>query len=344
MMRGSSHHTISSRKTHSRFLRALAPWTVSGCVHLLLALAIGLGIFATGKVVTHISESYKPSFVPTSFDDPGASPDGVVTGMAGDPASHAAANRLRDILPQHKEEIQAGAGKSLSAALAAGDTDTKAYAIGFGNGGKVIGSGGTGDGGSLFGTPGGANRGPRATFYGTTGNAMKIVYVIDRTGSLVDQWRSGVQREVKASVNKLMATQAFAVITFTSPDAGGAQIVGKWTAMHYATRENKNVFTSAFDSLPCQGGDADEYEIFKNAFELAFSLRPQQIFFLTDGLFDARLLETISQMNKGNAVKISTVAFTVSAKSNNPTTNAIRKRMRQLAEQNGGVFKEIGGE
>lgn len=328
----------------NRWLRIIAPWATSGVVHIILASIVIASIYAGGKVVTHFTESQKSVFIPTTFDDPGASADGTVTGVAGDPTAHVINNRLKELLPQNTEPLQAGAGKSLTAALTAGDTDAKPYAIGFGSGGNLPGSGGQSDGGSPFGVPGGTGRGPRATFYGTTGNAMKIVYIIDRTGSLVDQWRTGVQAEVKKSVHKLVPAQAFAVITFTSPDCGGAQIVGNWTSMRFANREVIQAFDFAFSEIPSEGGERDELEIFATAFKLAFSLKPQQIFFLTDGEFRPELLEVVDKLNRDRSVKISTIAFTVSKTSDTPTARAIRMRMKQLAERNGGAFKEIGGE
>lgn len=339
-----ANNAPSPRRHKMNWLRALAPWSVSGLVHIALATIVLTSIYAGSKVISHLAETQKSIFIPSSFDNPGAAPDGTVTVTAGDTNASPLQQRLNQLLPQNVEPMQAGAGKSLSAALAAGDTDSKPYAIGLGTGGKAPGSGGASDGGSLFGVAGGTGTGPRATFFGATGNAMKIVYIIDRTGSLVDSWRTGVQAEVKKSVNKLVAAQAFAVITFTSADYGGAKIVGNWTAMRYASRENKAAFMSEFDPLPSAGGDADQFDIFKNAFEMAFSLRPQQIFFLTDGEFDPKLLSVISELNRDKSVKISTIAFTVSTKSMSPTARAIRARMQLMASQNGGAYKEIGAE
>lgn len=329
---------------NNRWWRVIAPWATSGVVHIVLASIVIVSIYAGGKVVTHFTESQKSVFIPTTFDDPGASADGTVTGVAGDPTAHAINNRLKELLPQNTEPLQAGSGKSLTAALTAGDAEAKPYAIGFGSGGNLPGSGGQSEGGSPFGVPGGTGRGPRATFYGTTGNAMKIVYVLDRTGTMVDQWRTGVQAEVKKSVHKLVPAQTFAVITFTSDEFGGAQIVGNWTGMRFANREVIQAFDFAFSDIPCAGGGGDEYNIFVNAFKLAFSLKPQQIFFLTDGDFRPELLDVVDKLNRDRSVKISTIAFTVSKKSETPTAQAIRMRMKQLAERNGGAFKEIGGE
>ena len=74
------------------------------------------------------------------------------------------------------------------------------YKISFG-----LGNIGTGDGGVLapYGTPGGGSGGPRTRFYGSQANAIKIVYILDHSGSMVDDF-SFLQEEVAKSVGGLL--------------------------------------------------------------------------------------------------------------------------------------------
>ncbi len=65
---------------------------------------------------------------------------------------------------------------------------------------------------------GGGGGGFRATFGGTGGNARKLVYLVDASGSLIDTLPF-VIRELQRSIGQLSDKQAFTVIFFQGDDA-----------------------------------------------------------------------------------------------------------------------------
>ena len=91
------------------------------------------------------------------------------------------------------------------------------------SGGGLSGSGLSGgglSGGQLapFGlTTGGSGAGPKSKFMGSGGNAHHVVYLVDRSGSMVESFDS-VKRELLLSIGRLVSVQDFHVIFFSSDE------------------------------------------------------------------------------------------------------------------------------
>ena len=85
---------------------------------------------------------------------------------------------------------------------------------------ELVGVSGGGGGGQVasFGTTSGSGSGISAKFYGSGGNARKIIYVIDASGSLIDTLPF-VINELKRSISQLSSKQEFTVIFFQSGTA-----------------------------------------------------------------------------------------------------------------------------
>jgi hypothetical protein len=73
---------------------------------------------------------------------------------------------------------------------------------------------------------------------------------------------------------------------------------------------------------------------FEQAFNRAFALKPELIYFLTDGKFGDGLISKVNQMNRDKKVHINTIAFVTEEP-------AYKQQLEQLAKENGGSYKFV---
>jgi len=197
---------------------------------------------------------------------------------------------------------------------------------------KII---GIGTGGSLPLTGGlsglGSESGPRAEFFGTGGNAYRICYVIDRSGSMLDSFEY-VRRELKRSITELVPQQQFHVIFFNA----GEPVENPPKAMIHATSTARQKTFEFLDRI-APGGQTDP----SRALERAFSLRPppELIYFMTDGEFDASIVEKLRRWNPHQRVKINTIAFLYEL-----GDVAGVPLLRRIAREHGGQYRFVGAE
>jgi hypothetical protein len=324
-----------------RRLDAFLPWMVSACFHAALGL-IGMFVFlATTNALSH--PDARPIIVPNSFDDPSLAehPGTPAPGTGGDPLHPGGQDRFHELA--RSEGWGQGGGANVAALVGTSD----AAGIFRGNG-TTISPGQSSNSAAAFGTPGGgAGAGPRSSFYGIGGNGVRVVYLIDHTASLVDRFgKAGsidpgsVKGEVRDSVLKLSALQHFAVLVFSSDDAGGTQMLGSQQVVQ-ALPENKQRVLNDLTRIVPAGGAPDEETIFVQAFRKAFALEPQLVFFLTDGYISPNVLTEIRRLNTQHAV-INTVMFTPYAVVNMvPREKQRFDVMTELARQNGGIVKVV---
>lgn len=190
-----------------------------------------------------------------------------------------------------------------------------------------------GDAGQLapFGIPGGgAGTGPRVSFIGVGGNARKIVYLVDASGSMTDAV-DRLKAALVASIDKLVPIQEFNIVVFRDEDV----LVLQKNGMVRASTENRQ---KAFQWI------ADNYYVSGKtdpmpAIKASFALRPELIYVLTDGFdqiasFDA-LKDEFRKQNAGNKVKVNTLLI---RSRNEPELERV---MKEIADQHGGVFKAV---
>ena len=173
---------------------------------------------------------------------------------------------------------------------------------------QLIGAAGGGGKMAPFGTVQGQG-GIKANFFGLGGNAKKLVYVVDASGSLLNSFPA-VVGELKRSISQLSDKQRFTVIFFQRDtaievpprqlkvaDAQTIKRVGDWLA-------KGNIITQG-TSNPVK------------AMRLAFNYRPDLIFVLSDNITGAKeyeidqrdLLNQLDQLNKARKTKINTIQF-----------------------------------
>lgn len=170
--------------------------------------------------------------------------------------------------------------------------------------------------------------------FGIRDEALKFVYVIDRSGSTSDPPGRDVltaeKSELLASLADLNASQQFQIIVYNhaprvfQPDTPGARLM-------FATEENKEAVRKFLRGVESDGETAHDV-----ALALAIRMQPDVIFFLSDAdrpKLTPWQLEHLQRMAAG--IRIHTVQFGVE-----PRADA-ESFMRELARQNDGQFKYI---
>ncbi len=288
------------------------PWMASLSIHLGLAL---VGAFALYTTTTLLADSQQ-IIIPNSFEDPSYSQH---PGGQGGSREMARPN-LKDL---GKSEGWESSGQNVASLLAAGDVSL------FGGSGTAAAvAGQTSDSASAYtGVPGGTGI-ARSTFYGTGGNATKIIYILDHSGSMLDNFEF-LKSQATKSVNNLSANQFFGVIlvsdkvTWVGPEQ-----------MQRALPESKKEFAGLLQKEVAEGANDGLLTPFEQAFNAAFAREPELIYFLTDGKFGDGLIGKVAALNKDHKVHINTIAFV--------TEEAQYKgQLQQLAQENGGTYKFV---
>jgi len=164
----------------------------------------------------------------------------------------------------------------------------------------IIGIGTGGGDFARYGLTVSADRGP--VFFGLGGSereARHIVYVVDRSGSMLDTF-TYVCQELKRSVSGLKRSQKFHVIFFNS----GAPLENPPGRLVSAIRAQKEELFDFLDQVFPEGATNPE-----PAMRRALALEPDLIYFLTDGEFDAGLVDALDRLNHDRRAKIYTIAY-----------------------------------
>ncbi len=216
-----------------------------------------------------------------------------------------------------------------------GQTDKQVDVIG------LRGGGASGGGKAPFGlTGGGSGAGPRSNFFGSGGNAHHIVYVVDRSGSMVDVFDL-VRRELVTSISRLIPRQDFHVIFF----ADGPPKEMQAARLVRATEGSKETAARFIGDVLAQSSQwgTDPIPSLKRAYQVlsaADRKRPGKlIYFLTDGSFadNDAVLGLIQSLNKNNNVLINTFLY-----GHRPPE--AEKLMKKIADETGGRYKYISRE
>ena len=186
-----------------------------------------------------------------------------------------------------------------------------------GKGGRGLGDqgDGTGGGGDPFGTKGG--------FFGIGNSGRTIVYVVDSSGSMEEHGKfKQACKELMRSVSGLSPEQKYFIVLYSDGaypmDADGAVP---------ATSEQIEQTREWLSNVVPNGGTQP-----LGALMYALSLKPDEIYFLSDGIFDANIIQQLKQANPGQRVPIHTIAFT------NFQTVGL---MKMIARHSGGKFRFV---
>lgn len=318
---------------------------VQSILPMIIAILLHAGIIAIAIVLGRVVEvvrggQVREQIIVAEAEMVQAGPEGGIPhpGLGDDPTRDAKQDRFPDV-PQDSKGIAEKQAANLQVSLmgAAGDTDGAAT-IGIGPGstiGKAGGNlmgGGDGDGsGNLapFGIPGGGGGiGPKSSFVGLGGNAKRIVYVCDASGTMLSIF-DNLRSQLSQSVGDLKVIQAFNVIFFQDDDAAMFD-----KSLVPATAQAKQKLNEWVQTKIARGHTNPI-----PAIRAAFAQKPQLMYVLTDG-FDAvesleAVVEEFRKLNKDKSVKVNTLL--VGSQENQELVDALKK----IASENGGRFKQV---
>jgi len=228
----------------------------------------------------------------------------------------------------------AGAGESGPSSLIGLGAISPGSGKNAGGGAGNTSGGGTGDGSgplAMFGAPGGGAIGPRGPVFGDGGNARRIVFVCDATGSMFNKMAI-LKAELQDAVNSLKPFQSFNIIFYyDGPKVQAADM----SELLPATLDSKRNAFKFLDDVTATG-QTDPIP----AIQLAFGQHPDLIYLLSDGGLDDNLrtnkevTDELDHLNPGHKVKINTIMFD----SYQAEAEAV---MSKIAKDTGGKYRYV---
>jgi hypothetical protein len=202
---------------------------------------------------------------------------------------------------------------------------------------KLTGSSGPGSGGSGGGVGSGGG-GPTlgggaggTSFFGIGARGTRFAYIVDRSMSMSEGGRLEIaKRELSRSISTLPDYAYFQVVFYSSgllvPDMQDG-----WLRARPSTVERFRQWLQMY--VTPSGGTVPEPAF---AMLLSLPVRPDVIFFMTDGEILNFTAEQVAAMNRrGKHVVINTIAF------GDPTSQEL---LRQIAQDSGGVYRFVRSE
>lgn len=188
---------------------------------------------------------------------------------------------------------------------------------------SIVGIGGGGGDFSKYGLDVGGEMG--AEFFGlgrTARGVQKIVYVVDRSGSMADTFEV-VRQELRRSIGELRRSQKFHVIFFNA----GEPLENPPRRLVSGIAAHKHELFEFLGKVTT-GGSTDP----SAAMRRALSLEPDVIYFLTDGEFEKALIPRLDEWNKARRTRIFTIAFFGSGGA---------ALLEQIAREHGGEYRFV---
>lgn len=176
-------------------------------------------------------------------------------------------------------------------------------------------------GGRAGGASGGGGGSGDHSFMGVEGRGKRVVYVIDRSGSMNGDRLSNTRYELKRSIRALPADGEFFVIFFDQ-----RALPMPAPGLVPATGANKDRYSKWIDQQTA-GGGTDPTE----ALLQALALGPDSIYLMSDGVFDAASAQAVRAAN-GSECIINAIAF------HDPAGEEVLKR---IARENGGAYRFV---
>jgi hypothetical protein len=172
----------------------------------------------------------------------------------------------------------------------------------------------------------GTGRGGPDEIFPPNEEARKIVFVVDRSGSMTDSI-DYVKEDLKRSIGELPDDKEFHVLFYSS----GPCVEMPMRRLVNATERNKAFAYEFIDGIIAQG-ETDP----SDALRRAFAVRPEVIYLLTDGEFDRAIVGLVRGLNAGGRVRVHTIGFLYTW----PGTSA-EGVLKQIAAENGGNYKFV---
>lgn len=298
----------------------IMPWIISVFFHVGIAMILAFATMMVQGASGNNDNGNDEVIVPDAAwsDEPGGSISPTKDSTADPSKSTVARNDYA------KREAVADAGLS-----------SKRAAISVAGG--ISSAGGGGDGkGNLLGLRGGGGGGPKSNLFGKGGNAHHVVYVIDRSGSMMDSFDK-LRAELLNSISKLKPVQDFHVIFF----ATGNPKENPPQQLVTASPEYRQQAAEFLAEIKPEG-QTDPIPAIQRAFQVLDKADARKkgklLYLLTDGAFpDNKKVEAlIKQCNSGGKEKVFVCTFLYGDKEKEAATF-----LEKLAKDNGGHFKIV---
>jgi len=313
---------------------ALFPWVVSVLLHAGVGLIFVFMVYAVQAANEKNEKDREVIVIPSAFSDPGT-PGGIPNPGTGGGPQDAAQDKVKEVL-KNDGWAQTESDSKTNSFLQGASAENDALFISAGSGGSVGkggGGAGVGEGGPIapYGVPGGGQgSGPKSSFYGTGGgNVTRIVYILDHSGSMLDYY-DFLKQEANKSIGGLVPVQAFNIVMV----AEEAKVLGPKADLVRATTDNRRSLLGKLNDTRAQGKNDDELSMFKEAFEQAFAMKPQLIYFLTDGRAAPEIADVVKNMNKDKRVRVMTYAFI-------QISPDAEDMLKKVATENGGKYRFV---
>ena len=317
------------------------------------SVAVHLAIILTGLAFLDRRELLRANVeeqivIPDAAIVEGAEVGGIPNpGLGGDPTRAAA----QDMIPEAGESQgwSERPSQTVQAALVGGGSESETQAdtmigVGASAGAGVQGpgqgpGGASGEGGgelAPFGIPGGGGGiGPSANFVGISGNARRVVYICDATGTMLGLKYTLLKRELHKALDILKPIQGFNIIFFKGGDTDADWANPFARQLVVANPANKQKARQFVETFQVVGKGTNPLP----ALRQAFSQDPQLIYFLTDGQFDnvvsyKEVLAEVRSLNANKKVKINTIAFM-------SEDEQAEKTLAEMAREHGGRFVKV---
>ena len=326
-----------------RLAQTVLPLLTSVMVHIAVLL-LGTVFFYGIRYVVHQAVHEEQVTIPQTVVMNDGPPGGVpFQGLGNDPTRLAAQDQVKEVTDP---EWAPSKGTTLHIQLpGGGEGDSSDPIIGLGPGGNTglgkrghgIGAGdqsgaGGGEGGPLsrFGAPGGGGFGARNPIFGPNGDARRIDFVCDASGSMLNKFAT-LRRELTKTVQQLRPVQSFNIVFFQEQDKMPLSKDGEIMA----TPENKVKAQNFLEERVTPKGETNPIP----GLIQAFQDKPDLIYLLTDGDFpdNDAVLKKIRELEKTHKVKINTIAFVSAA----DTDTAFMKLLKQIADETKGDYRYV---
>ena len=331
------------------FVQNVLPFATSLALHIGL---IVVGIATAKAVQTVIKVVEEQIIVPDAQIIEGAEIGGITNpGLGSDPTRTSAQDQLTEAMASNSQAWQQAPSQSLNQNLMSGggagestgdsligvgaSTGTMGRGRGSGTGsGDGIGSGSGGGGGRAaaapFGLPGGGGGiGPKSPFMGISGNAKKVIYLCDGSGSMMGVF-DNLRRELTKAIDVLKPIQGFNIIIFSGEEVFALSRQG----LVLANPDNKRKAVE-FVGKAAPSSSTNPFP----AIQMAFKQSPELVYVLTDGFDNVASFDDVinefRKLNKDKKVRVNTILIRAAENAE------LERVLRTIADENGGVFKIV---
>ncbi len=173
---------------------------------------------------------------------------------------------------------------------------------------------------------------PISRFFGQTGNAYKVAYVVDVSASLM-VYTAEIASEMHASIEALVPTQQFQVVLAMPGGEVQEFVPGRMVPAIGLYKRRAADFIERIRGRPAPGA-ADPIR----GLERALAVGPELIYFLTDGDYrniEAELERRLEELNPQGGVRINTIGF-------DPSPGP-RSLLERIARRHGGRCRIVAG-